>query len=63
LYQPWSAKYAQKYGLKKGVSQYQPNIFGVGDVQYKAPPFGPLNITPPEEIFTEPEEEPEDPIK
>ncbi len=57
LYQPWSQKYAQKYGLKKGISQYQPNIFGVGDVVYKSPPFGGLNITPPEELFGNEEEE------
>ena len=60
LYQPWSQKYAQKYGLKKNISQYTPNIFGVGKVKYIAPPFGALNITPPEEIFAGPEEEPED---
>ena len=60
LYQPWSAKYAQKYGLKRNISQYTPNIFGVGKVKYTPPPFGALNITPPEEIFAGPEEEPED---
>ena len=57
LYQPWSQQYSERYGLPDEIAQYQPNIFGVGPVSYYGAPFGPLNITPPEELFGNEEEE------
>ena len=59
LYQPYSQQYSERYGLPDEIAQYQPNIFGVGPVSYYGAPFGPLNITPPEEIFGNEEEEEE----
>ena len=63
LYQPYSQQYSEQYGLPDKIAQYQPNIFGVGPVSYYGSDFGDLNITPPEEIFASPMEEPEEPIK
>jgi len=60
LYQPWSQQYSEQYGLPNEIAQYQPNIFGVGRVGYYGAPFGPLNITPPEELFGNEEEEEEE---
>lgn len=60
LYQPWSQQYSERYGLPDEIAQYQPNIFGVGPVSYYGAPFGPLNITPPEELFGNEEEEEEE---
>ena len=60
LYQPWSQQYSERYGLPNEIAQYQPNIFGVGPVSYYGAPFGPLNITPPEELFGNEEEEEEE---
>jgi hypothetical protein len=60
LYQPWSQQYSERYGLPNEIAQYQPNIFGVGPVSYYGAPFGPLNITPPEELFGNEEEDDDD---
>jgi len=57
LYQPYSQQYSERYGLPNEIAQYQPNIFGVGPVSYYGAPFGALNITPPEELFGNEEEE------
>lgn len=59
LYQPYSQQYSERYGLPNEIAQYQPNIFGVGDVSYYGTPFGPLNILAPEELFGNEEEEEE----
>lgn len=60
LYQPYSQQYSERYGLPNEIAQYQPNIFGVGDVSYYGTPFGPLNILAPEELYWGDEEEEEE---
>ena len=59
LYQPWTTEYQQAF-VPPNIWNYEPNQFGVGPVQFMGAPFGPINVVPPEELFTEEEEEEED---
>ena len=60
LYQPGTEQYADAYPINTGILEYQPPRFGVGPVQYYGAPFGPIEVTPPEELFGNEEEEEEE---
>ena len=62
LYQPGTEQYADAYPINTGILEYQPPRFGVGPVQFYGAPFGPIEVTPPEELFGNEEEE-EDPLE
>lgn len=57
LYQTGTEQYNEAFPMEQSILEYQPNIFGVGPVQYYGAPFGPLNVVPPEELFGNEEEE------
>ena len=56
LYQPWTSNY-QHHFVPDSLWDYKPVEFGVPPVSFIPPPFGPINVVPPEELFTEEEEE------
>lgn len=56
LYQPWTTEYQQAF-VPPNIWNYEPNQFGVGPVQHMGAPFGPINVVPPEELFTEEEDD------
>ena len=56
LYQPWTTEYQQAF-VPPNIWNYEPNQFGVGPVQFMGTLDGPMNVVPPEELFTEEEEE------
>ena len=60
LYQPGTEQYADAYPINTGILEYQPPQFGVGPVQFYGAPFGPIEVTPPEELFGNEEEEEDD---
>lgn len=60
LYQPGTEQYADAYPINTGILEYQPPQFGVGPVQFYGAPFGPIEVTPPEELFGNEEEEEEE---
>ena len=57
LYQPGTEQYADAYPINTGILEYQPPQFAVGRVQYYGAPWGPIEVTPPEELFGNEEEE------
>ena len=59
LYQPWTSTYADKYN-KGNMFDYIPPTGGYTDVTYTPPPFGDMNVTPPEEIFDSKDDEEDD---
>ena len=59
-YQPGTEQYHKAFPLHESILEYQPNRFGVGPVQFMGTSFGPMNVVPPEELFTEEEEEEDD---
>jgi len=59
LYQPWTTEYQQAF-VQPNIWNYEPNQFGVGPVQFMGTLDGPMNVVPPEELFTEEEEEEEE---
>jgi hypothetical protein len=60
LYQPGTEQYADAYPINTGILEYQPPQFAVGPVQFYGAPFGPIEVTPPEELFGNEEEEEDD---
>ena len=60
LYQPGTEQYADAYPINTGILEYQPPQFAVGPVQFYGAPFGPIEVTPPEELFGNEEEEEEE---
>ena len=56
LYQPWTTEYQQAF-VQPNIWNFEPNQFGVEDVLYTPPPFGAINVVPPEDLFVEEEEE------
>jgi hypothetical protein len=60
LYQTGTQQYHEAFPMEQGILEYQPNRFGVGPVQFMGAFDGPMNVVPPEELFTEEEEEEEE---
>ena len=57
LYQTGTQQYHEAFPMEQGILEYQPNRFGVGPVQHMGAPFGSINVVPPEELFTEEEDD------
>jgi hypothetical protein len=58
LYQPFTTEYQQAF-VQPNIWNYEPNQFGVGGVQFTPPPFGPINVVAPEELFVEEDDDDE----
>ena len=56
-YQPGTEQYHEAFPLHESILEYQPNRFGVGPVQFMGTLDGPMNVVPPEELFTEEEDD------
>ena len=57
LYQTGTQQYHEAFPMEQGILEYQPNRFGVGPVQFMGTFDGPMNAVPPEELFTEEEDD------
>ncbi len=60
LYQPGTQEYMEQFPMPENILNYQPPQINRQPVQYFGAPFGPLNITAPEDLFQEEEEEEEE---
>jgi hypothetical protein len=60
LYQPGTQEYMEQFPMPENILNYQPPEINRQPVQYFGAPFGPLNITAPEDLFVEEEEEDDD---
>jgi hypothetical protein len=60
LYQPGTQEYMEQFPMPDNLLNYQPPEINRQPVQYFGAPFGPMNVTAPEDLFVEEEEEEED---
>ena len=60
LYQPGTQEYMEQFPMPDNLLNYQPPEINRQPVQYFGAPFGPMNVTAPEDLFSEEEEEEED---
>jgi hypothetical protein len=62
LYQPGTQEYMEQFPMPENILNYQPPQINRQPVQYFGAPFGPINVTAPEDLFREDEEEEDDEI-
>ena len=60
LYQPGTQEYMEQFPMPENLLNYQPPKINRQQVQYFGAPFGPMNVTAPEDLFVEEEEEEDD---
>jgi len=63
LYQPGTQEYMEQFPMPDNLLNYQPPEINRQPVQYFGAPFGPMNVTAPEDLFSEEEEEEEEIVR
>jgi hypothetical protein len=57
LYQPGTEEYHEQFPMPENIWNYQPPRINRQPVTYTPPPFGPINVTAPEDLFQEEDED------